>query len=264
MEIKRDVENLERTAAVKEHVKKNRVKTNKNRRKCVDGGYKKEEAPGAVARAGGDLGYSEALLLIKKLRPELGLTVQESFDFVNDFVKSKNQKYGWHSDSHSAPAKEGSDHGHEVPVIGCGHCLRALSNAEYGVSPEEVKELVRIVSNAEDTDFVNLDRSHNEKAVLVITSAEYTVNHWDTEQFFVYNAVNDAEFLSEFILFLNEKLGNRGSITIEELKSALDTQLDITLRLLAGELPVYRVNPDDEHEPEVIFDHIVPKYAKAA
>ena len=247
-----NMENKERTHAIIEHVKKNRIATNKRRRKCVDGGYKKDQAPGAVARAGGDLGYSEALLLIKNTRPELGLTVQETFSFVNDFVRSRGEKYGWHSDTHAHGPNE---------IIGCGHCLRAFQYAqEFGVNAEDVRELVEIIESAGDTDKIILDRKHDEKAVLVITSSETTVHAWDTEQYFIYNAVNDSAFLKEFVPYLNKRLGKRGNISQKELQEALDHQLDVTLRMLAGNRPLYEVNPDDRENPQVHFKKVIPPF----
>lgn len=97
---------------------------------CVDGGYTQAEAQGELARAGGDLGLSAALLA-------LGFSPKSAFDLVLKFRLNNAQKYGWHTDTHE---------GHGDVVIGCGHANTAINHSEfYGVTSQDMLLLVQMV-----------------------------------------------------------------------------------------------------------------------
>lgn len=61
------------------HAKKMRVAADSTHAKCVDGGYRGEEAVGAIAMPGAHLGISMALL-------RLGFSPEEAFELVYKFV----------------------------------------------------------------------------------------------------------------------------------------------------------------------------------
>lgn len=63
----------------KKHVARMKVPVDNTQAKCVDGGYKKNEAEGALAIPGGHLGVSMSLL-------RLGFTPQEAFSAVYQHV----------------------------------------------------------------------------------------------------------------------------------------------------------------------------------
>lgn len=247
------------------HVEHNRVMADLSRTICVDGGYRPDENRGAMARPGGDMGYSEALLLLKKAHPELELTPQAAFDLVNQFAKESGRKYGWHSDQHADPEEE-SEHAHhstDKPILGCGHCARAVVRPDlYGVDPEDMKELIKIArQHVEDTDLVVLNREHAERAVLMVTGTEKTVNSWDVQgagdQYFIYDATRDAQTIKKLIAYVKQQ---GYDINPEEFEAAIQTQTNATLGLLAGNLRIYKVNADGE-KPVVTPGDIIPKIA---
>lgn len=202
--------------------KKMRVAADSTRTKCVDGGYRAGEAEGAIAFPGGHLGISMALL-------KLGLSPREAFDLVYKFSSKDSNPYCWHTDTHEG-------HG---SVVGCGHCNAAIGNAEhYGVESDAVKELLEIVrkeqENSENMETVILDRDHAEKAILVVTSIDFSVKPWDEEddvQYFIYDKTRHLEMLKELVEYAKE---NGKDISYEDLVAASDEQLNSTLGLLGS------------------------------
>lgn len=222
------------------HASKMRVPADDTRSKCVDGGYRGEEAVGAIAFAGAHLGLSMALL-------KLGVTPQQAFEHVYGFVSQDGNPYCWHTDTHE---------GHGC-VVGCGHCNAAIGNSQhYGVSSEAVSQLLKIVreaqENRENMEMVILDREHAEEAILVITSTDYTVKPWDQEddvQFFIYDKVRHLALLEDFANYLAD---NDVEISYDDLVAASDEQTNSTLGLLGSSKgkPLFTVNVSEE-KPEV-------------
>ena len=223
----------------KEHSKKMRVFADDGRAKCVDGGYKEDEAVGAMAIPGGHEGVSMALL-------SLGFSAQESFDIVHNFLKKRNIPYCWHTDTH-----EGSD----GCIVGCGHWNTAISCCdEYCVDKKEVLKLLEIIKVASEVkssevECVVLDRDHKEKGILVVESTDYTVKPWDVKediQFFIYDKNRHQMFLRE--------LCDENNIDFSKLKEATDKQTNLTLGLLGSSRgkPMYSVDVSSV-EPEVSF-----------
>lgn len=213
---------------------------------CVDGGYTKEQAEGELARPGADLGISISLL-------KLGFTPEQAFLAVYNYRVKNGQKYGWHSDTHVDP--EDGSHAHSEAICGCGHCNAANSRSEeYGVDGEQVLELLNIIktyqaSNSENMRFINLDRDHKEKGILVVNSDEITIYPWDKEkdnQFFVYDSMRDAKLLADIVESINAE-GNAQNITFEQLKSVVDQHTGATLGLLGSSKgkPMYSISIND-------------------
>lgn len=223
------------------HVKKMRVVADPNKAKCVDGGYKGDEAVGAMAIPGGHLGVSMALL-------RLGFTPEEAFDAVHKYVSKDQNPYCWHTDKHE---------GHHGVVVGCGHCNAAIGKGEqYDLEGEKVQSLLTIVRNAqedqENMECITLDREHAEKAILVITSTEHTVKPWDQEddiQFFIYDKVRHMDFLKKFAQFLTDQ---DRAVSYEDLVKASEKQTNATLGLLGSSKgkPIFAVDATSE-EPVV-------------
>lgn len=266
--------------AATKHVNKETVTVNNDAPfKCVDGGYTKEQAAGAPARPGGDMGYAEALLT-KKMKAITGWSAQESFSQIYKFVTEvKKRKFGWHTDTHSQPVgntdshsseHHGDDHAghsHEQPVIGCGHCMRAIKEAaDYGVDAQEMSFLVeaakqKFTEEPENAELIVLKRKHAEKGTLVVDSRELTVNSWsyqgeksvedvlaDESQYFIYNVQQDKAFVAEFTKYL---AGNGYAFLkteadqqnfAEAFQDQLDMQTYVTLSKLAA-------NPDGTMRP---------------
>ena len=248
--------------AVLNHIKNNTVAANNALAKCVDGRYTPEEESGALARPGADLGYSEALLKIKKDRPELKLTVPQAFHYVYEFVTSKqNREYCWHTDQHVDPIASHDDHTDhaEGPIVGCGHCAKAVGAADrYGVEADDIKQLVTLLREtvtagaSTPTRLVNLGGNHLEQGVLQVMGTVNTVNATDatdsSKQYFIYDRTRDEKVIAELEKFLIEDKGL--ALNPGELLAALDVQTGVTLDLLAKGKNVYTVNADSA-EPQV-------------
>ena len=231
------------------HVKKMRVAADPNKAKCVDGGYKGDEAVGAMAIPGGHLGVSMALL-------RLGFTPEDAFGLVHKFVSKDQKPYCWHTDKHE---------GQGETIVGCGHCNAAIGKGgEYELDGDKVQSLLDIVRQAQkdqgDMECVTLDRDHIEKAILVITSAEHTVKPWDQEdnvQFFIYDKKRHIVFLQKFVEFLASKYGK--TVTFKELFDASEKQTNATLGLLKSSKgkPIFEVDASSE-EPVVEYVQDAP------
>ncbi|NCN87312.1 MAG: hypothetical protein COZ34_02130 [Candidatus Pacebacteria bacterium CG_4_10_14_3_um_filter_34_15] len=214
---------------------------------CVDGGYTKEQAEGELARPGADLGISISLI-------KLGLSPEEAFLAVYDYRVKKGQKYGWHTDTHVDP--EDGSHAHSEAICGCGHCNVAYTRSEeYGVEGERVAELLIVIKDYQalapaNMRFVNLDRDHNEKGILVVNTDEITVYPWDKEkdnQFFVYDSVRDAKLLNDIVESIKEDSKGK-NITFEQLKEVVDQHTGATLGLLGSSKgkPMYKITINDK------------------
>ncbi|GIK84412.1 MAG: hypothetical protein BroJett025_10340 [Patescibacteria group bacterium] len=215
------------------HAKKMRVAADSTHAKCVDGGYRGEEAVGAIAMPGAHLGISMALL-------QLGFSPEEAFELVYKFVTKDGNPYCWHTDTHE---------GHHGTIVGCGHCNAAISKGEkYSVAGLDVQELLDLVRSAqndrENMELVILDREHKEEAILVVTSTDYTVKPWDQEndvQFFIYDKVRHLDLLKRLVEYLNAQ---GKSVSYEALVEASDKQTTATLGLLGSSKgkPIYTVD----------------------
>lgn len=215
------------------HLKANLVKATNESSICVDGGYQPKEAMGELARAGADLGISEALMT-------LGLSPQEAFDAVYEYRVSKGQKYGWHSDAHA-------DHDHSI-FSGCGHYNATHLNADrYQVELNQVEELLEIVKahqveHPENMRYISLDREHAEAGIFVVISPEISVLPWDLEtkqQFFVYDKTREVSLLTEIAL--------AAKVDVDKLLQVIDDQTNATLGLLDSSKgkPLYSVEYAD-------------------
>lgn len=216
-----DQDNLK--AKIVAHSKKMRVAADSTRTKCVDGGYRGEEAVGAIAMPGGHLGISIALL-------DLGFSPEDAFELVYKFSAKDSNPYCWHTDTHE---------GHDGVVVGCGHCNAAIGNGNhYGVDGSKTQALLDLVRKAqeerENMEMVILDREHAEEAILVVTSTDFTVKPWDQEddvQFFIYDKVRHLDMLKRLVDFMAE---NGKEVSYEDLVAASDKQTNSTLGLLGS------------------------------
>lgn len=246
LQLKILINNLEAIGKVPEdvltHVKENLVAPTNDSSICVDGGYTKEEAAGELARPGADLGISIAFL-------KLGFSPEEAFLTVYVYRLKNGQKYGWHTDTHVDPV-DGSQ-AHSEAICGCGHCNMAKHRSgEYGVDGNHVLDHLNIIkkhqaSNPENMRFVNLDRDHQEKGILVINSDQVTVSPWDklkNSQFFVYDAARDAQLLRNIVESINND-GRGKNVTFEQLKEVVDNHTKATLGLLGTSKgkPIYNI-----------------------
>lgn len=263
----RDVEKLARLEKVKKHVRNNRVPVDNTRVKCVDGGYQKGQAEGAMAIPGGHLGISMTLVA-------MGYEPGRAFELVKEFATRRGEKYGWHSDAHTEHPHGEEEHQHDV---GCGHCDKAISQAQfYGADGGQIKELLQLVRDAgqqpgtgAEMDYVELDRDHTEQGILVVDGLASTVRPWEKDeltdsQFFIYDRVRHQHYLKELVEFLTEK-AQADTIDYDALWATSWKQTQSTLGLLGTSkgAPMYLVNVDSENEDEWVIDEIgnAPKEA---
>ncbi len=242
--------------AVKDFVSnpEHQVQVDDKRRRCVDGGYRPGQSEGSMAIAGADLGTSMALLTLENpLTGEL-FTPQEAFEAVYKYLQDEGWgDYCWHSDTHE---------GHKGVVVGCGHCNAAILEKSklYGVNGERVQQLLDVVRKAHQNgqynmEFIELDREHAERGVLVNTGSLLTVKPWDLdtgEQYFVY----DKNLHHDYLEILAEVIG----VEYEELQAGIDAQTNATLASLASSQgkPLIEINLDDPDDIKVGIIGYVP------
>lgn len=218
---------------VVEHVRHNLVKSTNLSSICVDGGYRAEEALGELARAGGDLGISMALL-------SLGLSVEDAFNVAYQYRKEHGQKYGWHTDTHVDP--EDGSHAHSEAICGCGHCNAAFANAKrYGIDSQQVADLLALIKKTQQSEassmrFINLNRDHQEEGIFVVESETVSILPWDKErnhQFFVYDQARDVALLKA-IAQATQSGNYSKKVEAHDLIDAVTKQTNATLGLLGS------------------------------
>lgn len=226
-------------------VTNNRVKARKGFI-CVDGRYDSAKYAGMLARPGGNF---RGIMVLLALRKKLDLPVGRILDKVVDAVEQMGIPFAIHTDDHH--------HSRDLADIGCGHIALAENKEhakEYGVDPVDVHNaLVYLRIKLEGRKYFqvqDLEGSHKERGVLVVTGKKYSVNHWDTkaqEMYFVYDKARDDEYLQT--LFYHFKI-QFPKLSLEEFKKVSDLQLNATLHNLAKGLPIFEVNVDKKN-PEV-------------
>lgn len=231
---------------VTNHVRSMRVAVDVSRVKCVDGGYKENEATGAMSFAGGALGLS-MMLLAHKFSP------REAFTVVRNFLKNEGIRYGWHTDQHE---------GHQGVLVGCGHCNAAINQSEkYGLDSNAVEQLLNMIrqelENSTEIECVVLDREHTEEGILVVTSTNYTVKPWDeslNRQFFIYDQTHHVQLLQKLASYL-EKINI--TVSFDDLLVSAQNQTNTTLGLLASSKgkPMYSVDSSQEEPVIKVIGH---------
>lgn len=226
-------------------VNRNRVKA-KEGFICVDGRYKSPYYAGMLARPGGNF---RGIMVLLALRKKLGLTVGRCVDIAVDAVESMGITFNMHTDDHVNE--------HDLSAIGCGHIAKAEDPhyaKMYKVDPEDVKlALIYLRIKLEGRKYyklAELEGTHKEQGVLVITGEKYSVNHCDTktgEMYFVYDKARDEEYTRKLWGRLKLK-----KLSWKEFSEMIQTQMDTTLKLLAKDLPIYEVNLDKK-DPSVNF-----------
>lgn len=228
-----------------EFVKNNKVKS-KDGFICVDGRYKSNFYAGMLSRPGGNF---RGIMVLLSLRKKLGLTVGRCVDIAVEAVESMGITFNMHTDDH--------EKAHDLASIGCGHIAKAEDpefSKLYKVDPEDVKlalTYLRIkLEGRKYYKLAELEGSHKEQGVLVVTGEKYTVNHCDPksgEMYFVYDKARDEEYTRKLWGRLNLK-----KLSWKEFSELNEVQLNATLKLLAKDLPIYSVDLDGK-DPEVKF-----------
>lgn len=229
------------------HAVKHITPVDRNVRKCVDGGYRKDQEEGALATPGADLGTSMALM-------KLGLSPEEAFNLVYNFVTSNNQQYNYHTDQHD---------GDEGCVIGCGHCNKAIFDPNgYQVTKDDLLVLLNIVNNKrqDSPDTMNravLNREHKEKGILIVTSDDKTIRPWDDadSMYFIYDQKRHEAYLRDFVAGLPDEY--KTIVTYKDLLLAAKEQTTATLGRVATGLPIFEVDASVT-PPTVQFKQYAP------
>lgn len=225
-------------------------------RKCVDGRYLPDQAPGMIARPGGDCGYVMALMAVSK-KKKLGLTPEQCFNAVYNAVAVKSG-FCMHTDHHTDP-----DRYTHIGLIGCGHLAKAANKKlckQYHVDSDDVKRVVDYARNiceiSRTIHMVNLDGNHQEKGVLIVSSDTYSVladNPKLQQMYFIYDEERDREFIRDLV-----KEMQIVGVTYADMKEESDLQLQATLQNLAQGLPIFRITFIRE-EPQIKYIGVVEK-----
>lgn len=234
---------------VTEFVIRNKVKA-KRGFICVDGRYSSDKYAGMMARPGGNF---RGILVLLALRKKLGsVTVGKLVDKVIEAVEELGISFNMHTDHHFHDSTD-------LDGIGCGHIAKAedpKTAKDYHVNPLDVhKALVYLRIKLEGRKYfqmVQLEGSHNEAGVLVITGDKYTVNHWDKtkdEMYFVFDKKRDQEYQEKLFEVFKRKFPK---LSKEDFLKYSELQLNATLHHLAKGLPIYEINLDGK-EPVVKF-----------
>jgi hypothetical protein len=241
------------TEEVKAYVKASSVMAQKGT-KCVDGRYLPNQAHGMLARPGADGGYVMALEAVNRNKG-LGLTPLECFNAVFKAIKKLNGTFYLHTDEH-ASAHNG--------LIGCGHIAKAgrkMFSWEYDIRSGDVKDMVHYARNlleiSPNIEMVNLMGKHEEKGVLIIHGAKYTVladNPKRHQMYFIYDVDRDRVFMRKLVEEMNIK-----GVTYDDMIKEADLQLDATLQNLAVGLPIYKVEFDGSSPKVTFVSNVTPK-----
>lgn len=224
---------------------------------CVDGRYTRDlHERQDIAAPGAHLGPIMALL-----DPRFSLSPREAFELVLGFLDSTQTAFCWHTDTHE---------GHDGCVIGCGHCNAAIKHASrYGLEAGRVEEMVAMVrayqaergptadqemSDASCPECTLLTLDHQERAVLVVESERFTVEHCgenergELEQYFVYDALLYRQFLERLV----EYAAGRGyQLDLGQLLKVVEHQTNTTLSLLQSSqgLEIFQVSFTEQGVP---------------
>jgi hypothetical protein len=219
--------------------------------KCVDGRYLPSQAHGMLARPGADCGYVMALEAVNRNK-NLGLTPEQCFNAVFKAVTKLNGTFYLHTDEHTDP----NPHTHNG-LIGCGHLAKAgrkFLSWEYDIRSNDVREIVQYARNlcevSPQIEMINLRGQHEEKGVLLVHSATYTVladNPKRHQMYFIYDVDRDRAFMKQLV----ETMKISG-VTIRDMIRESDLQLDATLQNLAVGLPIFDVTFKGD-KPQVTY-----------
>lgn len=222
-----------------------------NGTQCIDGRYlPNNPSSGMISRPGANFKDIMALLALKD---RLDLSVEQCVEKVVNVVLARGEKFYMHTDEHC-------ENGHG-PVIGCGHIAKATLgdiSPHYGVSYRDVLKALEYTKDSfeEDPRFVMviLTGDHTEKAVLINTGVEHTLNHSNgTEMYFVYDSKRDEDYMQKMVADLNIS-----GLTYEEFKLVSDRQLQATLRNLAIDKLLIETNCDEENPHVTAKGKVVP------
>lgn len=241
------------------YINKNIVTAQKGR-KCVDGRYLPTQSNGMIARPGGDCGYVMALLAVSKQKA-LELTPEQCFNAIYKAIENQHSHFYMHTDRKTDP-----DNNTHKGLIGCGHLAMAATKnlcSKYDVTGQDIAKLVNYARNLSQInnhlEMINLEGEHMESGVLIINSKHYSINSEDPKlkkMYFIYDEERDNEFLKKLV----EKMAIP-EVTFADMKKESDLQLQTTLQILAGGLPIYSIKFKDQ-EPIVSFLSFVPKNEK--
>ncbi len=223
-----------------------RVPTRAGRR-CIDGRYPPGSADsGRLARPGGDLGYLLAVLAANRAL-RLGWDVETCAARVYRAVTALDGGFFIHTD-HLARSFFSPVH----DAAGCGHISASVQNpTAYGLDANEtIQACDRALELARRDGALHttvLEEQHAEQAVLLVRGRAHSLESSlpGYGQYFLYDSDRDREFLGKLAAALGFSGGDA-----RELSRISRRQLDASLSLLAGSLPLFTVAVDGD-EPEV-------------
>ncbi len=254
-------EELEQLSLIK-HIEDNTVRVGESgslSSNCVDGRNKAEQIGDMVRRAGGDIGLVMGLVA-------LGVNPNKAVKVVFDFRSNQEGgRFGLHSSDHDKNLKLiqaikqlifTQPENEEDKVSDCGHHNASAHHKEsYGVSYEQAvkvwQETVKLRNqHSNKFDFIYLQGGHEEKGLIVVDDANFTVvpNGGET-QFFVYDVIRDRKLVQELARFIKSKYPDL-EVDFYKLWKALDIQTKSTLAILdtSRDVPMVTVQYEEDDE----------------
>ncbi len=224
------------------YIKENIVLANNKGAACPDGRYTQEQDSGWIRIFGAHLGVSMAIMasLVEKDKEFLVEDVYSKTKQALFSVFGKENKLQAHTDDHNE--------------IGCGHMAQAaLKKNEdlYGIKAEHSLELWEISRKDADVNWITLEGSHREKAILLIRGKDATVhsqNKDKTEMYFVVDIDRTNELLTRIGNILSME-----DVTSEDIIRNYWKQVNATSTLLAKDLPQLDIILDKEGNSTIKF-----------
>lgn len=206
--------------------------------RCVDSRY--EEPLAALAKPGGDVG--DLLTAFAALnRNHTTADPRQVLELVLDNIGGVAQ-FHFHTDTEADPNE---------PGLGCAHIKYArLYPKEYDLTIEQMDfvltQLPQLLEHGAKQEV--LAGSHNEQAVIVVVSEDYTLKPKQTA--FVYHKTLDQKRLIDLGTALSTLTGID---MIDSVRTAAEQQLEQTLKRVAfnKKLPVYTAVIDSHGQVSV-------------
>jgi len=214
---------------------------------CVDGRYGTEQTPGMTGRTGTDLGDASTLLSLSE-EHNLGLTPEQCLNLAIEVAVTLHEKFYMHTGKHGNASK-----------LDCGHEFFQTipeNSAKYIITSDNAQLLMNLGLQKAQTDkrIVNIDlehHDHEESGLIINHGVNRTFRHSNNgQQFFIYDAEKDLEYMKLFVAKLNEIGMQKGilktPVNEEEFIQRHNEQRDATVEILVtgkGK-PVFETNAD--------------------
>lgn len=236
---------LEQREQVKMYVAENTIPLRFSLRTCADGRYNHGEGDGGrMASFGADVGKALALL-------PFGIPPKDAVDLVLQAVTTmkaskRNPSFYMHT--------ERKPYWWSLTDLGCGHAKTLQESSEEKI--EEIFDYLDYLhKEGYPIEVIPLRGKHNEEAVLINKGLSQTVRPQDRKRkrmFFVHDEQAERLFVNK-VLFPSFRKQGLSSDQVDEFAylAILDLQTQQTINRFASNLPIYRINADED--PPFVF-----------